>query len=141
MTKLIALTPDFHVAANVTAGDVPGLAGDGYAAVIAVAPDTDGVGESRDVREAAGRNGLAFSHIPVLAGLITDEQVAAFSQALDAAQGPVLAYCHSGLRAVLLWALARQDELGREHVVEAARNAGFEIAAYMDDDEEALLAA
>ena len=138
---VISVTPDFAIAAGVGAGDVPALVDRGVSTVIAVAPDTDGVAESEQVAARARQAGLKFSYVPVVIGLIGRDEIAAFSRALDAAAGPVLAYCHSGLRAVLMWALARQDALGRETVVDLARRAGFEIAAYLDDDSEALMAA
>lgn len=137
----ILITPEFAVSAALDAEMVEALADRGLAALMGVAPDTDGVRESEAIRAQAHRAGIAFTHLPVVVGLITQAQVDAFRRALDAADGPVLAYCHSGLRAALMWALARQDELGRVHVIAKAKEAGFEISAYMDDDEEALLAA
>ena len=136
-----SVTPEFAISSGIGAADMASIAGQGFAAAISVAPDTEGVGESVADSDAAREAGLAFHHVPVVVGLIEDDQIAAFAKALAAAEGPVLAYCHSGLRAVLMWALAREAELGRDEVVRLAAQAGFEIAAYLDNDEEALLAA
>ena len=57
------------------------------------------------------------------------------TEALDAAEGPVLAFCRSGTRSTFLWALARtrQGEEAEELMRNAAA-AGYDlrpIAAYL----------
>jgi uncharacterized protein (TIGR01244 family) len=52
------------------------------------------------------------------------------AEALEAAGGPVLAYCRSGTRSTLLWTLA-QASLGADPDVIAAQaaNAGYDVTA------------
>lgn len=58
--------------------------------------------------EAAARDaGLDYVAIPVTHAGFSQGQVDAMLEALDSASGPVLAYCRSGTRSTLLWALAR----------------------------------
>lgn len=61
-----------------------------------------------DAIEAAAREaGMAYVAIPVGHGGFSQGQLEAMAQALDQAEGPVLAYCRSGTRSTLLWALVR----------------------------------
>ncbi|KHK92363.1 TIGR01244 family sulfur transferase [Novosphingobium malaysiense] len=58
--------------------------------------------------EAAARDaGIDYVAIPVTHAGFSQAQVDAMHEALESAQGPVLAYCRSGTRSTLLWALAR----------------------------------
>ena len=58
--------------------------------------------------EAAAREaGIDYVAIPVTHAGFSQGQVDAMLDALDTAQGPVLAYCRSGTRSTLLWSLAR----------------------------------
>ena len=140
---ITAITPEFSVAPAMTPEGVAQAAARGYRALVGAAPDVerDGPSDSEILRSHAETHGLAFSHTPVVVGLIGRDDVEAFRDAISRADGPVLAYCHSGLRAALLWALANRDELGDEVVIAAAGKAGFDIAAYLDEDGDALKAA
>lgn len=59
------------------------------------------------IEAAAIAAGMDYVAIPVTHAGFSQAQVDAMLQALDTATGPVLAYCRSGTRSTLLWALAR----------------------------------
>lgn len=86
---------------------------------------TDGVA----IEAAARAAGIAYVAIPVTHAGFAEWQVAAMADALGQAQGPVLAYCRSGTRSTLLWALA-QATMGENPGVIAAKAAaaGYDIA-------------
>jgi len=55
--------------------------------------------------------------------------VTAMRDALDRAAGPVLAYCRSGTRSTLLWALAEaQAGVDPEQIAQAAADAGYDVS-------------
>lgn len=93
-------------------------------------------GESEDqvpgaAIEAAARDaGLAYIAIPITHAGFSQPQVDAMRAALDsAAGGKVLAYCRSGTRSTLLWALAqsaRGDD--PEELADIAAAAGYDVA-------------
>ena len=58
------------------------------------------------IAAAAEARGIAYRAIPVTHAGFSEAQVRAMAEALAAASGPVLAYCRSGTRSTLLWALA-----------------------------------
>ena len=83
-----------------------------------------------DAIEAAARaKGIDYVAIPVSHAGFSEAQVNAMQAALERAAGPVLAYCRSGTRSTLLWALA-QSARG-EHpdtLRQKAAAAGYDLA-------------
>lgn len=89
-----------------------------------------------DIESAARALGMDYVAIPVTHSGFSESQVEAMAEALDNATGPVLAYCRSGTRSTLLWALA-QASIGEHPAVltEKAVAAGYDlspVAALMD---------
>ncbi|MBA3053852.1 MAG: TIGR01244 family phosphatase [Sphingomonadales bacterium] len=82
-----------------------------------------------EIEAAARAAGLAYIAIPVTHAGFSEPQVAAMAQALETATGPVLAYCRSGTRSTLLWALA-EASTGAEpdKVALAAARAGYDVS-------------
>ncbi|WP_067732949.1 TIGR01244 family sulfur transferase [Novosphingobium naphthalenivorans] len=79
--------------------------------------------------EAAARDaGLDYVAIPVTHAGFSQGQVDAMLEALDSAGGPVLAYCRSGTRSTLLWALARAKAGDNPTVIASkAASAGYDV--------------
>ena len=80
-------------------------------AIINNRPDGEEMGQPAGdaVRAAAEDHGLAYTAIPVTGAGFSMPQVEAMGAALEAAGGPVLAFCRSGTRSCNLWALARGE--------------------------------
>lgn len=80
-----------------------------------------------DIEAAAQAAGIDYVAIPVSHSGFSQPQVDAMEAAL-AAEGPVLAYCRSGTRSTLLWALARA-KAGDSPAVIASRAAaaGYDV--------------
>lgn len=79
--------------------------------------------------EAAAREaGIDYVAIPVTHAGFSQAQVDAMQQALESAAGPVLAYCRSGTRSTLLWALARAKTGDNPAVIASnAAAAGYDV--------------
>jgi uncharacterized protein (TIGR01244 family) len=92
-------------------------------------------GESDDqvsgpaIEAAARAAGLGYVAIPVTHAGFSEAQVTAMAQALGSTDKPVLAYCRSGTRSTLLWALARASEgADPQELALAAAGAGYDLA-------------
>lgn len=92
-------------------------------------------GESEDqtpgpeIEAAARAEGIDYVAIPVTHAGFSQGQVDAMAQALDGAGGPVLAYCRSGTRSTLLWALARAKAGDDpDAIASQAAAAGYDVA-------------
>ena len=75
------------------------------------------------IEAAARAAGIDYVAIPVSHAGFGLGQVEAMRDALDGAEGPVLAYCRSGTRSTLLWALA-EAKAGKNPSVIASKAAG-----------------
>jgi uncharacterized protein (TIGR01244 family) len=82
-----------------------------------------------DIASAAQKAGLDYVAIPIGHSGFSEVQVDQMIAALGNASGPVLAYCRSGTRSTLLWALA-QAKGGAEpdDIARAAMAAGYDVS-------------
>lgn len=80
--------------------------------------------------EAAARSlGMDYVAIPITPGSFNEAQVHALVDVLDQANGKVLAYCRTGTRSTLLWALAEAARGSpAEGIAAAAASAGYDIS-------------
>jgi uncharacterized protein (TIGR01244 family) len=94
-------------------------------------PDGEQPGQpsSAEMEAAARAAGLDYRHIPI-ASDFPARQVQAMADALDAAEGQVLAFCLSGTRSTFLWALARASQgADGEELIGKAAAAGYNLSA------------
>jgi uncharacterized protein (TIGR01244 family) len=117
------------VSPQIDPADVTELAAQGFVAIVNNRPDGEEAGqpEGEPIRLVAETLGLAYTAIPVSQGFSL-AQVDAMRAALDAADGPVLAFCRSGTRSCNLWALAEAKAGGDPETITArARDAGYDL--------------
>lgn len=85
--------------------------------------------QSDAIEAAAKAAGLDYCAIPIGRSGFSEPQVDEMIKALDGAEGRVLAYCRTGTRSTLLWALA-QAKLGKnpDEIAQAAQAAGYDVS-------------
>lgn len=83
-----------------------------------------------EIEAAARAAGIDYVAIPVTHAGFSAPQVAAMRAALDkAGDKPVLAYCRSGTRSTLLWALAEaQAGKNPDNLATSAAQAGYDLS-------------
>lgn len=121
------LDEDMWVAGQIAPEDIAGFAG--IATVVNNRPDGEEPGQptSAEIEAAASAAGLAYAYIPIGGGFSAD-QVEAMVAALETSGG-TLAFCRSGTRSTLLWALARARLGDDPQELEAkAEAAGYSLA-------------
>jgi len=103
------LDETISVAGQISQEDVAAAAAQGFTFVINNRPDDEQPGQpsGAELADAAEAAGLGYRAIPITHAGFSEQQVAAMQEALAAAPGPVLAFCRSGTRSTLVWALAR----------------------------------
>lgn len=121
----------FSVAPQIRPEEVHAVASAGFGEIINNRPDDEEGGQpsGAQIAAAADAAGIAYKAIPVTHSGFSGNQVEAMAQALNAAAGPVLAYCRSGTRSVHLWALARA-RMGDDpaSLVAKAADGGYDIS-------------
>ncbi|MDX1455990.1 MAG: TIGR01244 family sulfur transferase [Marinobacter sp.] len=111
--------------------DVSMIAELGYRTLIANRPDQEEFGQPlmSDIEAAAREHGLNWIYQPVESGNIHDSDVAHFKQLMDEAEKPVFAFCRSGTRCCVLWAISHAKETPADALIIKARNAGYDLSA------------
>ena len=111
--------------------DLPAIAAQGFRSVISNRPDGEEPGQpsSEDMRQAAEAAGLAFAHVPVVGGAISDQDVADFREALANLPQPVFGFCRTGTRTTTLWALANVASISADDLIARAKSAGYDLGA------------
>lgn len=139
MARIAKITDDFAVAWQLEAEDFGTVAQQGFRSVINNRPDGEaGVYISEgEAAETAARNGLAYAFLPIDHVNLIDPAVAdAFRALLDQLPKPILAYCRSGTRCSLIWALAAVRGSSVDRVIDLAAEAGYDISVLRLELEE-----
>ena len=99
------LTPVYAVSPQIAPSDAAELKARGFVTVICNRPDAEVPPGQRaaDIRAAVEAQGMTFVDVPVVHSALTMEVVHTHGAAIDAAAGPVLAYCASGNRSSIVW--------------------------------------
>lgn len=123
------LTPDLAVSPQISTDDVPDLARAGFKVLINNRPDAEIEASqgSDQMRKAAEAAGMIYAFIPFEPGEITRDMIAAYAQAASAG-GPVIAYCRSGNRSAVLWALTQAGRRPVEDIIEIGAKAGYDLS-------------
>ena len=122
------LSHSIAVSPQITPEDVPQLAEAGFRVLINNRPDAE-VDSSLDhevMAAAAEKEGLEYHYLPFSPGQITPELITDFAQA-TAGRGPIIAYCRSGHRCTVLWALSQAGKRPRVEIIDVARDAGYDL--------------
>lgn len=118
------------VAGQIDPADVAAAAAAGIRRIVNTRPDGEAPQEPQGsaIAAAAAAQGLDYRYIPVGPSGFTPEAIAAMRDLL-AQDVPTLAYCRSGTRSTLLWALARASAgADPADLNAAARSAGYDLA-------------
>ena len=124
------VSPHFSVAEQLQVSDLGIAAAQGIETIVNNRPDNEAKGQpaSADIAAAAEALGLAYFHIPVVPGKISEQNIEDFSSACSSAMGPILAFCRTGSRSISLWALVEAKTLDVDAVLAATSGAGYDLS-------------
>jgi uncharacterized protein (TIGR01244 family) len=124
------LTDDVLVAPQIDTDAVAEAARLGVTLIVNNRPEGESPDQvpGEDIEAAARAAGLDYVAIPITHAGFSQPQVDAMAQALEAAKGPVLAYCRSGTRSTLLWSLAEaKGGADPDQLTDIAAQAGYDL--------------
>lgn len=129
MLTLITLTPQLTVAPQIEPSDIEQIAGLGFKSVINNRPDGEESGQplNQAIEQHAELLGLAYVHLPVVGGQISEAQIHQFGELLQTLPQPILAFCRTGTRSSMLWSLASQDSAMFSERLQIATKQGFKL--------------
>jgi uncharacterized protein (TIGR01244 family) len=79
------------------------------------------------IQIAAEAAGLTFVRLPITHQGLSMDHITQERAAIDAAEGPVLAYCASGTRSSILWSLIQAGQMPTDDILRATQEAGYEL--------------
>lgn len=136
MTKIIVITPHFAVTGAIGPHDFAEISELGYRTVIGnrTEGEVSAPLAASKLAAAAADEGVHYAHVPATKfELFTEPVVSAMAQAIEAAEGPVLAHCASGQRSAIIWAAAQVRHRPVNDVLEDLRKAGLKLDFIRDD--------
>jgi uncharacterized protein (TIGR01244 family) len=122
--------------------DIEEAAKGGITLLINYRPDDDSTGgndlltmSSAEIEAQARAAGMDYIHIPVIPTQISDDQITATVEAIkQAGDGYILATCRTGMRALIMYALA-QSKIGavkHEDMLAMGKAMGFDLIEHRE---------
>jgi uncharacterized protein (TIGR01244 family) len=127
----ITLTDDIFVAPQIDSAAVASARQLGITLIINNRPEDESPDQTpgAEIEGAARAAGINYVAIPIGHGGFSQPQVDAMVAALETADGKILAYCRSGTRSTLLWALAEaKTGADPETLSDIAGQAGYDLS-------------
>ncbi len=123
------VTDALTVSPQIQADDIEAIKSAGFRSILCNRPDNEEPGQPAfaAIEAAAEAAGIEIRHQPVISGGLTQEDVDGFKEVVREMPKPVFAYCRSGTRCIMLWALAESADRPMAEVLEIARKAGYNL--------------
>ncbi|ATI42308.1 TIGR01244 family protein [Pacificitalea manganoxidans] len=123
------LTPAYAVSPQIAPEELALIAEAGFRTVICNRPDAEVPPDFQAdaIREAALAAGLKFVLNPVVHTAITPELIALQANTVEGPDQPVLAYCASGNRSTIVWALGQAATTPADELIATAAQAGYQL--------------
>ena len=118
------------VGGQIAPGDVAALKSQGVTMIVNNRPDGEDVGPpAGDESEAACKAaGIDYRHIPIVRGMGPTDVEAMRAAIAAIGDGKMFAFCRSGNRSALAWAVARsEDGVARNEIERCVEGAGFNV--------------
>ena len=125
----IKVSQKYHVSPQIEIEDIKKLVDAGFTKIICNRPNEEIPAElhSNYMAIAAKAAGISFDILPLTHQAMTPENIAKQAELIDAASGPVLAYCASGTRCTVIWALGQTGKMSADDIIHTASEAGYNI--------------
>ncbi|MCB2095867.1 MAG: TIGR01244 family phosphatase [Rhodobacteraceae bacterium] len=126
------LTPIYAVSPQIFPADVAAIRSAGFVRVICNRPDSEIPPEihADRIRALVEAAGMEFVMNPVTGGAISRDNIGAQKKAMTTAEGPVFAYCASGNRSSIVWALAQAGDVCADELIAAAARWGYDLEPF-----------
>lgn len=129
--EIRALTDQYAVSPQITPEDVAAIKAAGFVRIICNRPDGENpaplqAAEMRAVVEAAG---LEFIDNQIVPGNFAPEIIARQAQAIGK-PGPTFAYCASGNRSSIVWALTQAGNCCADDLIATAARWGYNLEPF-----------
>ena len=120
---------DYVVSDQISEEDVEKLKNAGFKTIFCNRPDNEEQNQItvESIRDKVIKSGLNFVHQPVIGGQISQNDIDQFSDYYDAAEKPIFAYCRTGTRSSMLWALSESGKRPIDEILKLTSSAGYNL--------------
>ncbi len=118
------------IAGQIRPDEVAALKRHDVAMIVNNRPDGEEPGQplGADIEQAATAAGIDYRFIPIFRGIGPADADALQDAMRECGDGKMLAFCRSGTRSGLLWAVAKSEEgMAREEIEQCAARAGLDL--------------
>ncbi|MGY9060233.1 MAG: TIGR01244 family sulfur transferase [Candidatus Puniceispirillales bacterium] len=121
---------DYVVSDQITEKDIEQLKEAGFKTIFCNRPDNEEQNQVtvKSIQDKAIESGLNFIHQPVIGGQISQNDIDQFSDYYDAAEKPIFAYCRTGTRSSMLWALSESGKRSIDEILKLTSAAGYNLS-------------
>lgn len=121
------ITPRYSVSPQINPEDFAAIKAAGFTKVICNRPDVENPPshQADAMAAAAAAAGIQFEVLELTHQTMTPDNVLKQFEMVDAADGPVLAYCASGTRCTVIWALSQAGKASADEILGTAAQAGY----------------
>ena len=115
---------------QIAPADVAALKKEGVTMIVNNRPDDEDVGQPAgdEIEAACKAAGVDYRHIPIARGMGPSDIEAMRAAIAAVGNGKMFAFCRSGNRSALAWAVARsEDGVAREDIERSVEGAGFNV--------------
>lgn len=130
--EIRALTPTYAVSPQIEPSDLAAIKKAGYVTIINNRPDGEIAEDlhAAAMQKAAEALGLKFVTNPLIPGSFTPENIAAQAAAVDGSDGPVFAYCASGNRCSIVWAMMNAAKMPVDDLITIPARFGYQLERF-----------
>lgn len=98
------IAPQFSITGQIRPAEVASISGAGFKSLVCARPDHEEPGQPSfaEIAEEAEKHGLKVAHMPV-SGPLSPPQLESFREAMASMPRPMLGFCRSGARALVLY--------------------------------------
>ena len=128
--KLNKIIEDYVVSDQIIEEDIVKLKEAGFKTIFCNRPDNEEQNQVtvKSIQDKAIESGLNFIHQPVIGGQISQNDIDQFSDYFDAAEKPIFAYCRTGTRSSMLWALSESGKRSIDEILRLTSAAGYNLS-------------
>ena len=123
------VTDAYFVSPQISTEDIAQIKALGITTILCNRPDSEvpPSHQATALRAAAEAAGLAFHELPLTHQTFTPENLAVQKSIWQASDGACLAYCASGTRSTIAWALGVASDQSADDIIAAAAAAGYDL--------------
>ena len=132
--KFAKINNELTVSDQITIEDLKEIQAQGYKTIFCNRPDQESEGQlTFSIIEKEAQNlGIKAIHQPVIGGQISDDDIAQFGSSFELAQKPIFAYCRTGTRCSMLWALSHAKTLPIDEILNKTQIAGYDLSPLLE---------